>query len=272
MASLSMHITKNRPSTSGFLRSVILALAISFAGCSLIWALDLASSAYFVVALMGAIGGGAVFAVRMIAEAPVEGPIRFRVPQTLKILAKRVAGMPTSPTLLIALTGPSRSGKTEIAAAIAARHTDWARASFGDFVRAEARRRGMRSDDRWVTDQLGNELVKELGAKVFVKKALKEAGVSPTAAPRLLIDDVYHEEVMRALKEGWKSAISVKVNRIGSAGQAPQIKRSPLDEEADKLVHDLPPEIEIDGATQEDASKRGEELLKKVDLRLGVAT
>ena len=136
MSSFSMHITKARPSSSGFLRSVFLALAISLAGCLLVWALDLGSGAYFAVALIATLGGGSVFAARMVAEAPVEGSVRFRVPQALEGLTRRVVGLPTTPTLLLALTGPSRSGKTEIAAAIAAHHSDWARASFGDFVRA----------------------------------------------------------------------------------------------------------------------------------------
>jgi hypothetical protein len=270
MSSFRMHTTTVGSSSSGFLRSVFLAVAISLAGCLLVRALDLASGAYLAVALIATLGGGSVFAARMVAEAPAEGPARFRVPKALKSLTRLVAGIPTTPTLLLALTGPSRSGKTEIAAAIAAHHGDWARASFGGFVRAEARRRGMPLDDRRVTDQLGDELVKKLGAKVFVRKALKEAGVSINA-PRLLVDDVYHEEVMRALRKRWGSAISVKVNRIETMEPVPYTEQSALDQEADKLVHDLPPEIEIDGATHEDANKRGEELLEKVDLRLAAA-
>lgn len=96
-------------------------------------------------------------------------------------------------SVLVAVAGPMGSGKTSIASALA-HATKGRRVSFGDAVRAEAKRRCLPTDRRGLQD-LGEILIGE-GWASFVELVL--AGISDDIEV-VVVDGVRHREAVSAL-------------------------------------------------------------------------
>ena len=102
----------------------------------------------------------------------------------------------------VALAGEMGSGKSAVAGHLRAAHGFQIR-GFGDVVRAQARARGIPSDDRIALQDLGQELVETLGAAWMVER------VSQPPSSKLVIDGVRHVNVLDALVEGHPDLVFV---------------------------------------------------------------
>lgn len=106
---------------------------------------------------------------------------------------------------VVALAGKIGSGKTTITKSLADLF-DWPRASFGDYVRAAARQRGMK-DTREVLQALGTEILRADPGK-FCQSVLAHSGWN--AGQNLLIDGLRHEETIEIIK-GLTRATTVSI-------------------------------------------------------------
>lgn len=96
---------------------------------------------------------------------------------------------------IVGIAGAIGSGKSELSRALA-RELDAERVSFGDLVRREAEARGVKPT-RENLQQLGEQLIDELGAPGFVRQVLTEH----PPANLLVIDGVRHLAVDEALRK-----------------------------------------------------------------------
>jgi hypothetical protein len=173
-----------------------------------------------------------------------------------------------APSRVIVLSGHTASRKTEIAARLHQQHPDWAWASCGSFVKAEASRLGVTTTSRVETDQLGQRLVEELGGAGFLDAVLKHAELPPHPET-LLIEDVYHAAVFEAINERWGHMRFVSIDipesmreREGSSGN---IRESALDRELRTLLDEHQPERTILAAEDE---SQVDERTKELELAL----
>jgi hypothetical protein len=170
-----------------------------------------------------------------------------------------------SPSRVIVLSGHTASRKTEMAQRLHEQHPEWAWASCGSFVKAEASRRGISTSDRAETDQLGQRLVEELGGSGFLDAVLEHAALPPHPET-LLIEDVYHAEVFEAINERWGHMRFVSVEipesmRQRDARPSGEIRESTLDRELRTLLDEHQPERTIPAAEDENqVAERTEEL------------
>jgi hypothetical protein len=245
-------------------RPLLITVAVAVLGGVAAWALDWSSGAYFAVAVIAASAGGLMVSRRMVAEARAERTAAEGVAAVPGGEARAALGAAAELQVLVALVGHSRSGKTQIADWVAGNQPDWARASCGRYVLAAAKERGLPEDEREVTDKVGSDLVRQLGAKVFVDRVLASAEI-PAGSRLLLVDDVYHEDVWEALKED-RRAIAVQVKSL----EADPVEESFLDREAAKLLKDVHPALQITG-TGRDSEESGRELIAKVEESLASA-
>jgi dephospho-CoA kinase len=98
---------------------------------------------------------------------------------------------------VLAFAGPIGSGKSAVSAAVAA-ELGWPRASFGDCVREEARRRGLDALSRDVLQALGETLIGE-GWDAFCSGVLQNSGWRPGS--HLVVDGVRHVEAITTLRK-----------------------------------------------------------------------
>jgi dephospho-CoA kinase len=97
---------------------------------------------------------------------------------------------------VLAFSGPIGSGKTTIARQTA-QTLDWKLASFGDFVRKEARRRRLDDQSRDVLQDLGDELIRR-GWEGFCRAVLADSGW--VQGQGLIVDGIRHVEGMEAVR------------------------------------------------------------------------
>lgn len=107
---------------------------------------------------------------------------------------RQVASSHNAPCVL-AFAGAIGSGKSTVSAAVAS-ELGWPRASFGDYVRAEARRRGLDASSRDVLQALGETLISE-GWDTFCAGVLRQADWRPGTP--LVIDGIRHIEAIDTL-------------------------------------------------------------------------
>jgi hypothetical protein len=159
-----------------------------------------------------------------------------------------------APSRVIVLSGHTASRKTEIAARLHHQHPDWAWASCGSYVNAEARRLGVSTNSRIETDQLGQRLVEELGGAGFLDAVLKYAELPPNSET-LLIEDVYHAAVFEAISERWGHmrfvSIDIPKSMREREGSSDDIRESALDLELRTLLDEHQPERIILAAEDE---------------------
>lgn len=98
--------------------------------------------------------------------------------------------------MIVTLAGAIGSGKTTLARALAKR-LSWPTASFGDYVRDQARQRDLDPGSRKVLQDLGQSLV-EANPERFLAEAL--AWMNYDAAAGLVLDGLRHASVWRALQ------------------------------------------------------------------------
>jgi len=97
---------------------------------------------------------------------------------------------------IIALAGPSKSGKTTLAKKLAV-ELGVVVASFGDQVRKEAFRKGLSDPSTRELQMVGAELL-ETDVVGFCQAALKDAGFSPSHG--LVVDGIRHVVALSAIK------------------------------------------------------------------------
>lgn len=106
----------------------------------------------------------------------------------------QVASSHNAPCVL-AFAGAIGSGKSTFSAAVAA-ELGWPRASFGDYVRAEALRRGLDGSSRDVLQTLGETLISE-GWDAFCAGVLSSAGWCTGSS--VVVDGIRHVEAISTL-------------------------------------------------------------------------
>jgi chloramphenicol 3-O-phosphotransferase len=100
--------------------------------------------------------------------------------------------------LVIGLSGRTKAGKSAIAHALGER-LGWPWASFGEYVRSEARLTG-RSEDRESLQELGVELIDRLGWDTFCRRTLDHARLDSDSVP-CIVEGIRHVEVLRTLRD-----------------------------------------------------------------------
>ena len=98
--------------------------------------------------------------------------------------------------MLLCISGKINSGKTTFAKELS-RAIEWPKVSFGDFVRKEARRRGLDSS-RKTLQNLGESLLSS-NIKFFCHSVLAEANWKRKMP--LIVEGVRHQEVLDTLKK-----------------------------------------------------------------------
>lgn len=98
--------------------------------------------------------------------------------------------------VILAFAGPIGAGKSSVSAEVA-RYLGCSRASFGDYVRRQAFRRGLDVTSREVLQSVGEALIDE-GVTGFCRAVLLEAGWAP--GQPLVIDGIRHVAVLDTLK------------------------------------------------------------------------
>lgn len=98
--------------------------------------------------------------------------------------------------MIVTLAGAIGSGKTTLARALADR-LGWPAASFGDYVREQARRRDLDPGSRKVLQDLGQSLV-EADPERFLAEALAWMNYDATAG--IVLDGLRHKSVWQALR------------------------------------------------------------------------
>lgn len=182
---------------------------------------------------------------------------------------ERPKGELPHPQHVVALAGHSQAGKSSIARKLHELHPEWGWASCGAFVRAEAKRHGVRADPA-VEHKFGDRLVHKLGGEEFLRRVLEEAAVAP-GAETLVIDDIYHVEVYEALARRWPHLTFVALevpqsltSQLGPVKPA-AVAESPLDEQARRLTIEYPPTVRLEGASSDaEANARSTEIAKLV--------
>jgi hypothetical protein len=246
-------------------RPLLVTVALALLGGLAAWAFGWSPDAYFAIAILATAAGGWLATRRLLAESrAARAEAGTAVPAAARSTAQGTTLAAGAPQVLVGLIGYSRSGKTEIADWVAGHHPDWAWASCGRFVLAEAKQQGFAEGEREVTDKLGNDLVSRLGAKAFAEQVLAGAKI-PAGSSLLMVDDIYHEGVWEALAED-RRVIAVQIKSL-DPGPA---EESFLDREAAKLLKDVHPVLQITGAGR-DSEESGRELIEKVEERLAAA-
>lgn len=98
--------------------------------------------------------------------------------------------------LVVALSGRTKAGKSTIARALGER-LHWPCASFGDYVREEARSTG-RGDAREDLHELGTELIATLGWEEFFRRTLAQAGLDKDSVP-CIVEGIRHLDALTTL-------------------------------------------------------------------------
>lgn len=120
---------------------------------------------------------------------------------------------------LIAIAGGAGSGKSSIASALA-EILEGQQASFGDAVRAEAKRRGLDADDRTTLQDLGNDLINE-GWGSFVGRVMATVANDVDV---VVIEGVRHHDAIAGLRSASggrtvltvfvRTSLSVRIERL----------------------------------------------------------
>lgn len=97
---------------------------------------------------------------------------------------------------MLGVAGPIASGKSALSKALA-RTFGWSRVGFGDYVRAQARARGL-EETRGALQALGETLPLEQGWQTFCRGTLRTAAW--TAGTPVLVDGIRHLEAFDALR------------------------------------------------------------------------
>ena len=241
---------------------LLVTATVAVVGGLVAWALGWGSGAYFAIAVLAASAGGWIVTRRMLTESRgARSEADSLVPMPTGARGQSMSIATDENQVLVALVGHSRSGKTEIAQWVANHHPDWAWASCGGFVLAEAKQQGVPDGHREMTDKLGNELVSQLGPEVFAERVLASAEI-PAGSRLLLVDDIYHESVWKALAQN-RTPITVQVKSL----EPDLTEESFLDREAARLLSDVHPALQITG-TGRGSEESGRELIEKVEANL----
>jgi dephospho-CoA kinase len=99
--------------------------------------------------------------------------------------------------LVLCLSGRIAAGKSTLSRQLHER-LGWPTASFGEYVRSEASRRGLGSQ-RETLQNLGAELIEAHGWQEFCRRTLAHASVSTDDAP-VLVEGVRHAPALAALR------------------------------------------------------------------------
>jgi adenylate kinase family enzyme len=108
-----------------------------------------------------------------------------------------------------AISGRTRAGKTTLARALSAT-LGWPESSFSAWIRAEARRGGLR-EERRVLQDLGAELLGELGPQTFCHQMLQHAGLETADAP-FIIEGIRHLDTLDGLRQLLEPAQVVSIH------------------------------------------------------------
>jgi len=260
-------------------------ILVAGSGVAVIAIAGLGTSAYWVVALAGALAATLAYAIPTIKEAPRLGntappdvvqahPHQPQVSDPPKDLALGMAGQKhgadyLSPQRVIVITVHTTSGKTEIAERLIEDHPNWGWASCGRYVKTQARVRGL-GNDHATTNTVGQRLVDKLGGDRFLSEVLDNSNLPPHP-PVLVIDDVYHEQVYDAIKRRFPHLNFVSVNLPPSMREHLTAKQDqtahPLDEAFGELTTRHQPDLSVLGAADEQqVLERTQELERELEL------
>jgi hypothetical protein len=238
------------------------------------------SSIYWALGLLCVLAGLSIYLVRLTRAAPrlqrgKQAPTSGETTIALGVAmgsAKEekleTAGL--HPQRVLALGGPTAVGKSLIADELKKAHPNWAYASCGKFVVSQAKKQG-KGKDLLATHEFGAELVETLGAERFLEQVLEHAD-GPPDADTLIVDDIYHDEVLQALENRWdhlyfagfKVREPVHVAMLHGRGLddsgVQAIEKSPLEQQGEALIAKYKPDLYDGAATEAEARERSKEL------------
>jgi hypothetical protein len=260
------------PLTVMFGGAILAAVVSGLAGWS--------SSTYWGLGLLCVLAGLSVYLVRLTRAAPrverggqpaTAGQTAVEVGMAVGAEKEKQETAGLHPRRVLALGGSTAVGKTLIADEIKRAHPDWAYASCGKFVIHEAEKEG--KEGLVATHQFGVELVESLGAENFLERVLEHADVPP-GADTLVVDDIYHDEVLQELKKRWDHLmfagfqvpenvhVAILHDRGLDEGGVEEIEKSPLEKQGEALIAKYRPVVYEGAETKAEARKRSKELTK----------
>jgi hypothetical protein len=269
-----------RSRLAAVLAPIVFAAGVLFAGVLIGKANHWGTGAYWTIGLGASLIAAFGYTLPGLLRAPKRGEIAMvdidrdeaQLPSTFSV------GMPVeaqsdpaelAPSRVIVLSGHTDSRKTEIAERLHEQHPEWAWASCGVFVKAEASREGISTANRAETDQLGQRLVEELGGPGFLDAVLKHAALPPHPET-LLIEDVYHEAVFKAINNRWDHMQFMSIDvpesmRQRGTGSSGEDHESALDRALRTLLDEHKPDTTIPAAEDE---SQVDERTKELELAL----
>ncbi len=140
---------------------------------------------------------------------------------------------------IVGIAGQIGSGKTSLAMELCKR-LNWKTISFGSYIRSEANRRGIKLD-RVALQQLGEDLIAELGPGEFVRHVL----YSDKIYPNIVLDGIRHVEIWQAIRAITQKSILVYLDVSEEVRIARLQQRDNLDIDSIKLAMFHPMEKNI---------------------------
>jgi hypothetical protein len=152
---------------------------------------------------------------------------------------------------VLALTGPAKTGKTELAAVLAQNYLHCKRASFGLYVTEHAEKHHAVHPSHELLDlqTYGQKLVDTLGAERLTRDVLQYFGENPDRpSPRLVVDDVYHQSVLDELETLYGQVLLIGLSPeeaeqhqhltavVDPDADVPQIEHHPVVREVPQLL------------------------------------
>ena len=143
---------------------------------------------------------------------------------------------------VLAFSGLIGSGKTTIASVVAT-VLGWRLASFGDYVRSEAQRRGYDPATREVLQDLGHNLASQ-GLEGFCRAVLEDAGWR--TAEGLVIDGVRHLQALDVLRTLVSPlTLHLVYVQIGTMTRVARLRRGGYDEQRLSRVDQHETELQV---------------------------
>jgi shikimate kinase len=181
--------------------------------------------------------------------------------------------------IMLAFSGPMRSGKSSVSWQIA-KILNWPRASFGEYIRMQARREG-RSESRESLQHLGSFLIKTQGWEKFCRSVLEQSDWRP--GEPIVVDGIRHLEALETMRhltalsevhlvyvslDEYTQAQRMLGNEVATVEDLQRVEADPTEEQVKTVLPKIA-DVTVDGTQPQEELVR--EIISIVDHRLSTS-